>query len=80
MLAIDGFCWKRYNADPDGERESTVPIILTVGKVARAFPTGSVKGGVRCQSLTHIQSVSVLLYVKTHVIVWHIYGIFILRF
>ena len=43
VLAIDGFCWKRYNADPDGERESTVPIILTVGKVARAFPTGSVR-------------------------------------
>ena len=49
MLAIDGFCGKRYNAESDGARKSTVPIILTVGSQTKAFSSGSVNGGGRCQ-------------------------------
>ena len=33
VLDIDGFWGKRYNAESDGARKSTVPIILTVGEV-----------------------------------------------
>jgi len=76
VLALDGFCGKRYNAESDGARKSTVPIILTVGKMAAAFPAGSVKGwqtqpitydyreiGCRVghnQFLTHIQRKNIL--------------------
>ncbi|WP_207649935.1 hypothetical protein, partial [Butyrivibrio proteoclasticus] len=51
VLAIDGFCGKRYNAESDGEIISTVPIILTVGRACRAFSSGSVNGGVRRRNL-----------------------------
>ena len=53
VLAIDGFWEKRYNAASDGEIESTVPIILTVGSKTKAFSSGSVNGGGRCQLLTN---------------------------
>ena len=49
MLAIDGFWWKRYNTESDGEIKSTVPIIITVGRAGKAFSSGSVNGGGRCQ-------------------------------
>ena len=62
MLAIDGFCGKRYNAESDGARKSTVPIILTVGSQAKAFSSGSVNGGVWSQLLTHIQRERILMY------------------
>ena len=55
VLAIDGGWGKRYNAGSDGAWKSTVPIILTVGSLTRAFSSGSVNGSVRSQLLTHIQ-------------------------
>jgi hypothetical protein len=61
VLAIDGFCGKRYNAESDGARKSTVPII-TVGRAGKAFSSGSVNGGVRNQLLTHIQSDIALIF------------------
>jgi len=54
--AIDGFWGKRYNAEFDGARKSTVPIILTVGIACRAFSSGSVNGGVRSQAFTNFLS------------------------
>ncbi len=54
MLAIDGFCGKRYNAESDGEIKSAVPIIITVGKADKAFSSGPVNGGVRIRNKNQV--------------------------
>jgi len=56
VLAIDGFWGKRYNAESDGARKSTVPIILTVDKADKAFSSGSVNGGVRSRNLKFLEN------------------------
>ena len=73
VLAIDGFWGKRYNAESDGARKFTVPIILTVGRACRAFSSGSVNGGVLSRNLSFSYNKSLVsnTYIYHHVI-WSI--------